>query len=173
MTSYTLPSPVIDAAQRGDVAAFEEIYNFYTPLIIRCLQAHHIQTELAEDAAQYAMLQTWRDFARNPNRSMYMFKAWLFKVAFNYVADHMRRPITKAQVPIPDEEILVNEDTDASIDIRTAMRSLHEKYPRAYCCIAARASGYGVDEIAKHTGFSYTATKSLLWRGRGFLRDAL
>lgn len=80
---------LIDAAARGDVEAFAELYDAHVQRVYRYFCYWIGDTEEREDLTQQVFLQAWRAIGRY-KRTRAPFRAWLVTIAHNLVVDYYR-----------------------------------------------------------------------------------
>ena len=172
----------VDKAKQGDQEAFAElVYLFQDPLYNLCYRMLGESGE-AEDAAQEAFLRVYNNLHRyDAARS---FKTWLLSIASNHCIDRLRKrrmrfvslddePTAAALAlrshdPLP-EDSLMRRERSASIQKLLQMLEPHYRLAVVY----RYWYGYSYAEIAKETGMTVSAVKSLLHRARRKLADLL
>lgn len=82
-------SILITRSQNGDCAAFEELIIQHRSGVTDFIFRLYGDEDLADDAAQTAFIQAWRNLHRYEPRAT--FRSWLFKIAMNAALDHLRR----------------------------------------------------------------------------------
>jgi RNA polymerase sigma factor (sigma-70 family) len=127
----------------------------------------------ADDLVQETYLRLLTELAAG--RQPVHLRAWLFRVGTNLAASrgrhhgvasrHAHRLIAHGVVPSPEEELLDREDAR---DVHGRLAVLP---PSARCALLLAAHGYSGSEIAAHIGRTPLATRSLICRARGRLRD--
>ncbi len=121
----------LQAAQRGDRAAFGHIVQRYHRLILSLAYRLGGDAHLAEDVAQDTFLKAWRylpDFRPEYDHSL---RAWLCRIAHNRTIDLLRqqRPHTDLSLghptaaPSPLRQALTAETT---LEVQAAIRRLPE-----------------------------------------------
>lgn len=100
-------------------------------------------------------------------------RRWLLRVARNKAADCMRRQYRRAEHPIDDEQLAVDEAGPAAEGeaARAALQALPEVQGQAL--LLKYVNGLSTEEVAAVIGKSAQATNSLLQRARVALRAAL
>lgn len=132
MTEST-DAAVVEAAGRGDHAAFAQLYRGHLALVYRAVLFQVRQRELAEDICQEVFLQAHRSLGelRDPDR----FRVWLLRIAQNrvrnYWRDQARRPAPPVDREPVDTAVSLEGDPRAtaeqlllSQEVMTAMESL-------------------------------------------------
>lgn len=115
------PNPTENALiqrwQRGETAAFDELYTRHSPAIYRLGWAMLQQTQSAEDVVQETFLRAHKARHRfDPSRAS--FGTWLYQIALNYCRSHLRR---KSLLTIP--WLRQNEETPDLPDSRPGPES--------------------------------------------------
>ncbi len=88
-------SSLIDAAQRGNTAAFEELVRRYDRAVLR-LAIHITGSEQdAEDIYQEAFLRAYRNMPRF--RFECSFYTWIYRIVTNLCLDHLRKTHLRGQ----------------------------------------------------------------------------
>jgi RNA polymerase sigma-70 factor, ECF subfamily len=177
---------LVDAAQHGDLAAFESLVNRYERKIFRLSQNITQNKEDAEDVMQEAFLKAYQhlpDFQRNSR-----FYTWLVRIAVNQALMKLRK--RRPNVVSLDQEMETEDDTirrdvedwGPSPEQRFAQTEMREILNRA---IGELAPDYRIvfqlrdieqlstEETAEVLGLSVPAVKSRLLRARLRLRQKL
>ncbi len=85
-----LESALIQRWQKGDPAAFDELYTRYAPTIYRLGWAMLQQKQSAEDVVQETFMRAHQARHRfDPSRAG--LGTWLYQIALNYCRSHLRR----------------------------------------------------------------------------------
>jgi RNA polymerase sigma-70 factor (ECF subfamily) len=174
--------------KRGDRAAFAELVEKYKqPLfnfVFRTLR-DEIETE---DVAQNTFLQVWKSRARYQRTAK--FSTWLFTIARNLCLNEIRRrarhPAESLEETHPehddqpsrqyeDKKIFLPTETalhgELAKKIEEALAELPENQRTAI--LLCRQDELSYEEIAEVLDCSLSATKSLIHRGREFLKEKL
>ncbi len=174
---------VIRRAQKGDAAAFEQIFRFHFRRVYALCLRMVRNTSEAEDLAQETFLQLFRKIQTFRGESA--FSTWLHRVSVNVVLMHLRRK-TLMETPMEyanDEENsndLVEEiggpdpALSGSIDrinLDRAIGGLAPGYRNAF--VLHDVHGYEHREIAQILGYSVGNSKSQLHKARRQLRNLL
>jgi RNA polymerase sigma-70 factor (ECF subfamily) len=110
---------IVARAKSGDCNAFEELIVQYRGRVTNLIYHMYGDENLAEDAAQTAFIQAWRNLPKYEQRAP--FRSWLYRIALNAALDQLRRQ--KPQVDI-------NAILDLSFENRLEER-LEEKERRS------------------------------------------
>ena len=83
-------SDVVDRARIQDASAFAELYQLYSPRILRHIRSIVTDGPAAEDLAQAAWERAWQHITRTRPGTLYV-QAWLYRIATNLAIDHVRQ----------------------------------------------------------------------------------
>ena len=169
--------PLVAAAARGEVAAFEALYRRHVGRVhgaIRRLVGGH--GSRAEDLTQEAFVRAWQ--ALPAFRFESAFSTWLHRLAVNTALMELRtrrsRPLEDgdeeavAQLGSPDS---AGHLTALSLDLERAVATLP---PRARAVLVLYdVEGWKHEEIAAELGMAIGSSKAQLHRARGLLRARL
>lgn len=174
---------LISAAQRGNLAAFNQLIGSYQGLAFNIAYSLLGDADSACDATQDAFLKAYLALARYHGGS---FKAWLSRIITNTCYDQLRaarrRPTTSLD-SIPDPEYCVNlidrrrqpaesaEDQELRAVIQLGMRALPAE--QRTVIVLSDVEGYSYEEICQVTGMTMGTVKSRLSRARAKMRDFL
>ncbi|MEX0877581.1 MAG: RNA polymerase sigma factor [Candidatus Spechtbacterales bacterium] len=117
---------------------FIKAYDAHHASIYRFLRVKVASDELAQDLTAEAFAKAWDYLSRNPEKYPDNERAYLYKTAYNTMADHYRKSSTSKEFAIDDENLLEYLDNtgqtgvlDTSgsdigdiLDIRTSMESV-------------------------------------------------
>ncbi len=173
---------LVRRAQRGDEAAFSELYGLHKRRVYSlCLRMTN-NVPLAEDLTQQAFLQLFRKIASFRGQSA--FTTWLHRLVVNVVLMHLRKKGLNL-VPLEDsnprdedapKRDYGKEDTHLTgvID-RLGLREAIDNLPPGYrsVFILHDVEGYEHEEIARMTSCSVGNSKSQLHKARLKLRGLL
>jgi len=174
--------------KRGDRAAFAELVGKYRqPLFNFVCRTLRDETE-TEDVAQNTFLQVWKSRARYERTAK--FSTWLFTIARNLCLNEIRRrsrhpaeALEESHAEHDDQPQRQYEDkkvfppTEAALHgelarkIEAALAELPENQRTAI--LLCRRDEMSYEEIAEVLDCSLSATKSLIHRGREFLKEKL
>jgi RNA polymerase sigma-70 factor, ECF subfamily len=189
MPDQTDPDAVLMLrVKRGDRAAFAELVEKYKqPLfnfVFRTLR-DEIETE---DVAQNTFLQVWKSRARYQRTAK--FSTWLFTIARNLCLNEIRRrsrhpaeSLEETHAEHDDQPSRQYEDKKIFLPTETALHGeLAQKIEEALAelpenqrtaILLCRQDELSYEEIAEVLDCSLSATKSLIHRGREFLKEKL
>ena len=163
---------LVKAAQKGDRAAFGQLYARYARMVHGILLTrvpHYTVEDLVQDVFLQALprLNSLRDVSR--------FGGWLAAIARNRAADFHRH----SKPDIAFEEDLHTEeksgpdaqDRSEALFVLEAIRSLPETYRETLTL--RLVEGMTGPEIAQHTGLTHGSVRVNLYRGMQQLREVL
>ncbi len=174
--------------KRGDRAAFAELVAKYQqPLFNFVFRTLRDETE-TEDVAQNTFLQVWKSRARYERTAK--FSTWLFTIARNLCLNEIRRRSRHPAESLEethaehddqpsrqyeDKKIFLPTETalhgELSRKIEAALAELPENQRTAI--LLCRQDELSYEEIAEVLDCSLSATKSLIHRGREYLKEKL
>lgn len=168
----------------GDMGAFEELVERHQRAVIGTVAKMLGNASESEDIAQQVFVRVWKSAGRYEAQAK--FTTWLFTITRNLVFNEVRRRQRKPTVSVdereetthrtvedlqaisPDDEMLHTELEEA---IDRAIQSLPEKQRMAV--VLRRYEEMPYEEIAVVLEMSIPAVKSLLFRARTQLKEAL
>jgi len=174
--------------KRGDRAAFAELVEKYKqPLFNFVFRTLRDETE-TEDVAQNTFLQVWKSRARYERTAK--FSTWLFTIARNLCLNEIRRrsrhpaeSLEETHAEHDDQPSRQYEDKKIFLPTETALHGeLAQKIEAALAelpenqrtaILLCRQDELSYEEIAEVLDCSLSATKSLIHRGREFLKEKL
>jgi RNA polymerase sigma-70 factor (ECF subfamily) len=161
-------------AQRGDIDAFAELYEWYAPFIFRYLVIRLNDRLAAEDLTSEVFLKAQESLQRYTLRAV-PFAAWLFRIAHDRMVDHQRaaarHPTNRLDENVTMDEALGPEAEAASrLQARQLAEATASLTDEQRTVIYLRLTeGYNLDDTArimqKRTGaikaLQHRALKSL------------
>ena len=174
--------------KRGDRAAFATLVEKYKqPLVNFVFRTLRDETE-TEDVAQNTFLQVWKSRARYERTAK--FSTWLFTIARNLCLNEIRRrsrhpaeSLEETHAEHDDQPSRQYEDKKIFLPTETALHGeLAQKIEEALAelpenqrtaILLCRQDELSYEEIAEVLDCSLSATKSLIHRGREFLKEKL
>ena len=178
---------LIEAAQRGDLDAFNELILKFQDMMYRIALRTLNDPSAADDATQNAMIQAFRNIKSFRGGS---FRSWLARVTVNASYDEMRRwrrqpAVSLEQVNNDGEEIeslpwMVDlsdgpEDQFDSFELRGAIQACVKSLIPDYrlVVVLVDVEGMSYEEAARIANIPVGTVKSRLARARMQLRKAL
>jgi len=178
---------LVQAAKRGDVAAFEQLVKRYDRNIFRIAQHITQNREDAEDVVQDAFLKAYENLEQFQGNSK--FYTWLVRIAVNESLMKLRRRRSDRTVSL-DEDIQTEEDTmprevaDWSPnpeqlykqgELKDILRKTVQGLPSSFrtVFVLRDVEGLSTEETAEALDLSIPAVKSRLLRARLQLRERL
>jgi len=177
---------LVRSAKQGDMAAFEELVNRHTDMILRV--AMHITNshEDAEEAVQDAFLKAFQHLQSFEERAR--FSTWLTRIAINEALIRLRRPQRTRTVSIDNEAEEFRSLGDQIVDgrpnpeqayrgtqlreaLHTALTSLSDKYRVVF--LMRDVEGFSTLDTAEMLKLSVPSVKARLLRARLKLRECL
>ncbi|MEO5825578.1 MAG: RNA polymerase sigma factor [Gemmatimonadales bacterium] len=173
--------PTVEAAQRGDDAAFEVLYDIHAPQVYgTCLRLAG-DAGAAADLVQDVFVEVWERIASYRGESS--FSTWLHRVAINTALDASRRNHRRNLRVAVDADLrgtgidgplagaARSTDVGLSIDLDDAIRRLPPGARAVF--VLHDVEGYRHAEIANLLGIAEGTSKAHLFRARRLLREAL
>jgi len=170
-------SALVQRAQRGERAAFDELVRRTSRLVFARLHLDTGDTHQAEDLLQETLLTAFRtlDQLTEPSK----FRPWLLRIAQNQAIDAGRRKIRLKRTPTelrpypgssppPDEQA---ERAEQREQVLAVMRTLPDEYRLPLTLRFLAGADY--DTIQLQMGLSNGALRGLLHRGMKVLRAEL
>lgn len=167
---------LVEAAVSGSVAAFESLYRLHLGRVYGLCLRMTGHRETAEDCAQEAFIQAWRNLPRFQARAS--FGTWLHRIAVNAVLGQARRRSERVGKDASIEDELADTlpdgsvgDTGAGMDVEAAIARLP---PGArHVLVLAGVYGYSHEETAEMLGVAVGTCKAQLHRARQLLGQRL
>ena len=157
---------LVEAAQRGDSAAFEALYRRYARTVHGLLLSRVPRIDV-EDLVQDVFVAALQQLSTLRNASA--FPGWLAAIARNRATDHLRRAPRTTELP-PDLAA-ANSDRTEAVFILGIIRSLPDAYRETLTL--RLVEGMTGPEIAACTGLTEGSVRVNLHRGMRQLRDRL
>jgi RNA polymerase sigma-70 factor (ECF subfamily) len=170
---------LVQSAVKGNMFAFEEIYNRHHrrvySLCLRMLQ----NTHEAEDLTQEVFIQLYRKIGSFRGDSA--FTTWLHRMTVNQVLMHFRKRTVKFEKTTEEGEtpvqIVTGTENQAKMPIvdKIALDSAIEQLPEGYkkVFVLHDVEGYEHEEVARILGCSVGTSKSQLHKARLKMRKLL
>ncbi len=169
---------LVERAQRGDAAAFEELVRRTSRLVFARLYLDTGNAHQAEDLLQETLLSAYRTLGKltQPER----FRSWLLKIAQNLAIDAARHESRKKRTPAPDviklrQELLEVKRPDEHAEQeeqRQMALAILRQMPEEYRLPLTLRYLVGADyeTIQAQMGLSNGSLRGLLHRGMQRLR---
>ena len=161
-------------ARDGDTKAYGEIYSLYWSDLKGYIFRRTNDVCLSEDLSQQVFIKAWQNLHIYEHRGY--FKAWLYRITRNQLADHFRarQPrlgIEGVDIREPDEteQLLVREETYRSLN--EAMGTLTDSHRQVL--ILRFLCGLSAEETGALMHRSAAAVRSLQARALRMLRKRL
>jgi RNA polymerase sigma-70 factor, ECF subfamily len=169
---------LIQAAQQGDAAAFEQLVQRYDRAILR-LTVHLTRSEEdGQDIYQEAFLRAYIHLARF--RFECSFYTWIYRIATNLCLDHLRRRARSREVIVTNsvdggEQNLLDRIPDQSVgaspERNLKRRVLQEHISRALCNLSPRERM--VFELKHYHGMRLGTVAGILKTSEGTVKNTL
>ncbi|MBN2430384.1 MAG: sigma-70 family RNA polymerase sigma factor [Acidobacteria bacterium] len=175
---------LIEKTRRGDVKAFQSLYERYVRKVLNFCYRLTGSRDMAEEVAQETFVSVFKNIAKLEKTSR--FEPWLFMIARNYVYQAFRKNKLKTVSAdqtdednrslvhlesgrsTPEEQFLKEELKDVVFAI---IQSLDLKYREVF--VLAVLEGYSYDEVAKMVGRKVQSVKTDIHRARVKIREKL
>ncbi|HRN51207.1 MAG TPA: sigma-70 family RNA polymerase sigma factor [Anaerolineales bacterium] len=187
MSEAVNEAALIQAAQAGDLDAFNRLVISYQALAYNVAYRLVSDDAIAQDATQDAFISAYRNLDRFKGGS---FKAWLLRIVTNGCYDELRRQKRRPQLPLepltpdgedaPDQAWMADpgespEELAERVELNTAIQrclnQLDEEFRAAVVMIDVQGMEYG--EVAEIMKRPLGTVKSRLARARGRMQDCL
>jgi RNA polymerase sigma-70 factor (ECF subfamily) len=168
----TLPAPtgdcaIVEAARRGDRAAFAELYLRYARMVHGLVLASVPRTDV-DDLVQDVFLVAMRKL--DSLREAAAFPGWLAAIARHSAADYYRRHAPD-HLPLAADVPATASDNSEARAILDVVRSLPSAYREPL--VLRLVEGMSGQEIADRTGLTPASVRVNLHRGMKLLRARL
>jgi RNA polymerase sigma-70 factor, ECF subfamily len=172
---------LVDRARRGDVDAFERLYQLHAGRVYAlCLRLAGKPVE-ARELVQDTFVHAWEALPRFRGESS--LTTWLHRIAVNALLERRRRDKRRsARVVLVDDEddfesasiasgFVAPADVATAIDLERAIAALPPGVRRAF--VLHEVEGYTHEEVAGMTGLATGTLRAQLHRARQLLIKAL
>src|SRR5512132_1776925 len=180
-------SVLVNAARKGDMAAFEELVRRYDRNVFRIAQHITQNREDAEDVVQDAFLKAYQNLGQFQEQSK--FYTWLVRIAVNEALMRLRRRRPERMVSL-DEEVKTEDDSMprevadwtpnpeqqySQAELKDILTRTIQGLPASFrtVFVLRDVEGLSTEETAEALGLSIPAVKSRLLRARLQLRERL
>lgn len=178
---------LIEAAQRGNLDAFNELVLAYQDRVYNLAYRIMGDPASASDATQEAFISAYQHIEGFRGKYPSSFKSWLMRIVSNACYDELRRRKRHPTTSIEDFEIeeeanpaLVSESEGPETfaereEMARAIEAAIQTLPpdQRTTLVLADVQGFSYQEIAEATDVPLGTVKSRLARARGKLRDYL
>ncbi len=172
----------VEAAQRGDDAAFAELYDAHAPRVYGLCLRLAGDPAAASDLVQDVFVKVWEKI--DSYRGESAFSTWLHRLAVNTVLDQGRRARRRrmrvaidadlrgmaVDAPAPDAPAR-KRDVGLSLDLEQAIAALPAGARAVF--VLHDVEGFRHHEIATQLNIAEGTSKAHLFRARRLLREAL
>jgi RNA polymerase sigma-70 factor, ECF subfamily len=164
---------LVTRAQRGESAAFEQLYRLHVGRIYALCVRMTSDRDLAEELTQCSFVRIWEQLEKFKQKSS--FATWSHRVSVNVVLEFLRsrarRPVHNAAL---DNLILGVDHTPSTsrrLDLEWAIGALPERARLVF--VLYEIERFQHDEIAEMLGVAVGTSKAQLHRARQLLRETL
>jgi len=161
---------LIQRCQRGDLAAFEQIYRHHEQRFLAIAWRMLDTRDEAEDALQDAMLKAFRSMGKF--RADSSLSTWLHRIVCNTCYDRLRRRKAATLVDLDEvAEPLTDDDAEMRVHLQQAIAGLP---PQLKACFTLHIQeGFKQREVADMLGIQEGTVKANVFHAKGKLRAAL
>src|SRR5512133_838229 len=180
-------SVLVNAARKGDMAAFEELVRRYDRNVFRIAQHITQNREDAEDVVQDAFLKAYQNLGQFQGQSK--FYTWLVRIAVNEALMRVRRRGPERMVSL-DEDVKTEDDSVprevadwspnpeqqySQAELKDILTRTIQGLPPSFrtVFVLRDVEGLSTEEAAEALDLSIPAVKSRLLRARLQLRERL
>jgi len=165
--------------QQGDERCFEELVAKHTRGVLNLVYRYLGDASRAEDVSQDIFVKVYR--ARMKYEPKAKFSTWLYRIAVNHCLNEIRARKSQPSLAAPINDLLEEpegENPDARMsrsELQQAVKAAIDALPenQRMAVILARYEDMSYDEIADTMGMSLEAVKSVLFRAKENLKQAL
>jgi RNA polymerase sigma-70 factor, ECF subfamily len=175
MSTATADSTLVQRAQAGDTAAFEQLYRDNAGRIYALCLRLSGDVVRAEELTQDVFVRAWQKLGSFRGDSA--FSTWLHRLGVNVVLGE-RRSEGRRQARVVNQDVAdievaapVRSVPGEALDLERAVAALPPAARTVF--VMHEVEGYGHEEIARLTGRAEGTCKALLHRARKLLREAL
>jgi len=165
---------VVHRAQRGDLAAFEQLYHAHAAAVYALCRRMTRDQEQAKDLLQDVFVRAWERLPSFKGQSA--LSTWLHRLAVNVVLEDARTTQRLAlRFTETDDEIPAAHSAEVRGDIRIDVDAALGRLPDGARTVFVLHDvyGYSHDEIAQLTGMAASTARVQLWRARQTLMKLL
>lgn len=164
----------------GDRAAFADLYDLVGSRVFGLARRVVVQQQLAEDVAQEALVQVWRDAARfDPQRGSAM--AWILTITHRRAVDAVRSAVSQSAREAAYESRVGSrpvDETSEQVVARDEARQVHRVLadlgpPHQEAVELAYLEGLTHREVAERLGIPLGTAKTRIRDGMAKLRRSV
>ncbi|MCU0267496.1 MAG: sigma-70 family RNA polymerase sigma factor [Acidimicrobiales bacterium] len=153
-------------AQEGDERAFGQLVNRYRTMLQTICYRITGDEQLAQDAAQAALLAAWKHIGRFEHRSK--FSTWLYRIAHNAALATIRKRRPEPVGELAEQAAGTARGADETVgdvqSVRWALSKLPEDFRAAL--VLREYGGLSYQEIAEAQGIKVETVKTRISRAR-------
>lgn len=115
----------------GDIAAFEQLYQSYSPYLFAICCRYISDDKEAEDVLQDSFIKIFRSLPRFKSRGEGSLKAWMSRIVINESLKHLNRKsriLTENELP---EDLTQEDDSSEKIPTEVLLKMIRE-LPEGY-----------------------------------------
>ena len=165
--------------QKGDEPAFEELVKKHTRGVLNLVYRYLGDTSRSEDVSQDIFVKVYR--ARMKYEPKAKFSTWLYRIGVNHCLNEIRSRKSQPTLAAPVNDLLeqpAGDDPDSRVtrsELQRAVKAAIDALPenQRMAVILSRYEDMSYDEIAETMGMSLEAVKSVLFRAKENLKQAL
>lgn len=175
-TSEPIESELVKALSKGEIKAFNELFQIYGNRIFRFALGYLKSEPDAEELVQDVFMKIWEK--RSELKENLSFKAYIFTIAFNIIRKHfVKKALTTKyfeQQVIEDIDLTTIQNIDFQ-STKKAIDHLVDQLPprRKEVFIKSRYEGCSIKEIAEELGTSPKTVENQLGEALKFIREHL
>ena len=181
--SDAVPDAIVQAAQRGDEAAFAALYDAYAPRVYALCVGLAGDRQAAAELVQDVFVRVWERLSSFRGESA--FSSWLHRLAVNVTLESKRKgqrrslrvmiaaDLQRAESdgPVLMEGPAPTVDTGLAMDLEDAIAKLPAGARAVF--VLHDVEGYRHDEIGERLGIAEGTSRAHLFRARRLLRETL
>lgn len=173
-----LEKTIVRKLLKGDVNAFDEIFQTYNKKIYSFSLSHLKSKEEAEGVVQEVFLKLWKN--RSKLRVQADFRAFLFTITFNIIKNRFRK-MDREQKHLEAYALTIAKE-DHSSDLAVEYNNLKETLDKFVAQLPPRQKeilrlnredGLTVEEISQQLNISKRTVENHLFRAKSFLKKVM
>jgi RNA polymerase sigma-70 factor (family 1) len=169
---------LVERLQKGDVEAFDLIYEKYSGKLYAFGLKYIRSTDEAEELVQSVFLKLWENY-KNLNKE-FSFKSYIFTIAYNDICKFFRKKtyLQKFIIDTLYENSQASSETEDAIDYKSVLEQVQlivDKLPERQKTIflKSRQEGKSTKEIAEEIGLSPGTIDNYISEALKFIRIQL